>query len=207
MMLNPWIHVWIQPKEVVRQQLERENREKYFIVFAVMIGMLVFLTRYEQNHVSVDMWRVLTISVLGGAILGPILFYLESWWVSVIGKWIGGEGTPSDLRVANMRGVILPSLVIILFQFIEMYIQGERYFVSQYALYEDGQIGLTQLYQGVEDTPVLTTLIFVASVWLLVLRFNAVGEAHGFSAWKALLVHIISIAIIALPLYLILTIL
>ncbi|MCM2677297.1 YIP1 family protein [Alkalicoccobacillus plakortidis] len=198
--LNPWLQIWIQPREVINQQLERENREKYFILMVMVYGTLSVFTGYEQNDMDVNIGRIILISIVAGVLLGPLIFYFTSWLTAVVGRWIGGRGEPGDLRVATVRGAYIPGLAIIAVNLIQLAVEGKIYFVSSYAQFEAMQLGLIE---GTSEYPLISILTYIAVVWTFVINVNAVGAAHGFSAWKALLLVVIIGFIIAIPLVLV----
>ena len=189
--LNPWLHIWIKPRAVMRQELEKPNREKNFILLAVLIGIPIMFTSYESFEIDVNVGLIFGISLIGGPLLSLAVLYISSWIYAVVGRWIGGNGRAADLRVATIRGWIIPSIVPSVISIIDYLIRGEEYFISREALTEPGEyVGfIDSISNGM--TPLLIIPFFMFNVWVFVIWLKASGEAHHFSAWKSLLTTLI----------------
>lgn len=197
--LNPWLHIWFKPRAVIRQELEKPDREKYFILLSIVIGMLTAFTGYEQDSPVLNPLSLTLIVVFVGAAGGIIMLYFSSWINAVVGRWLGGRGYASDLRVALVRGSLVPSLVTVFIGFIDFAIRGEEFFYSVNLLIETREMSTLEFIAG-GMPPTLIVLQVIAFVWTIIISLKSIGEAHGFSAWMALLTGIIIALILFIPL-------
>ena len=196
--LNPWLHIWVKPRAVIRQELDKSNREKNFILLAIIIGMLTAITAYEQQSFGLNYGLMALIVLIGGPVLGIITLYFGSWINAVVGRWIGGVGRASDLRVSMLRGSMVPSLATVAISLVDLLIRGEEYFVSVDTLVEVRGMNILDMVTG-GTPPILVLLSVIAFIWLAVVNLKSIGEAHGFSAWMALLTGVIIAAILVIP--------
>ncbi|TSB47669.1 YIP1 family protein [Alkalicoccobacillus porphyridii] len=198
--LNPWLYIWIKPRAVIRQELEKSDRERHFILLALLIGIPTLFTSYELNHFDVNYGFIIGISLIVGPIASLIMLYLSSWISAVVGRWIGGNGRAADLRVATMRGWMIPSLATLFISFIDFLLRGDEYFISPAARTEPREIVgfIESLSSGMNS--ILVIPYFIVSIWVFVIYLKSIGEAHNFSAWMSLLMTIIIVALIFIPL-------
>ncbi|WYP26944.1 YIP1 family protein [Alkalihalobacillus sp. FSL W8-0930] len=196
--LNPWLHIWFKPRAVIRQELEKPDREKYFILLSIVIGMLTAFTSYDQNSPDLNPVNLTLYVVFGGTAGGLFMLYFSSWINAVVGRWLGGRGYASDLRVAVVRGSMVPSLLTVFLGFVDFAIRGEEYFYSVDLLIQSREMStLGFITGGMPNALIFFQLI--AFVWTVIISLKSYGEAHGFSAWMALLMVIIVALLLVIP--------
>lgn len=115
---------------------------------------------------------ILTIAavLIGGAITGLITVYLSAFLFELTGKLIGGHGTSENLRAAIVWSNIPNFWVLPLDILYAALLPTLAYLSKAWAIL-------------LLPIPFLSLAV---GVWSLVLMLQAVGEVHGFSAWKAL---------------------
>ncbi|MGN7312224.1 YIP1 family protein [Alkalicoccobacillus gibsonii] len=200
--LNPWLHIWFKPRAVIRQELEKPDREKYFILLSIVIGMLTAFTGYEQDSPVLNPLSLTLVVVFGGAAGGLFMLYFISWVNAVVGRWLGGRGYASDLRVAALRGSMVPSLLTVFIGLIDFAIRGEEFFYSVNLLIETREMSTLAFIAG-GMPPALIVLQVIAFVWTFIISLKSIGEAHGFSAWMALLMYILAALLFFIPIMII----
>ncbi|MDQ0207599.1 YIP1 family protein [Alkalicoccobacillus murimartini] len=199
--LNPWLHIWFKPRAVIRQELDKPNREKNFILIAIIIGILSIFTGYTTEGTEVNIGFIALIAILVGPPFGLIILYFSSWLTSVVGRWLGGTGKAADLRVSTVRGSLVTSIATILLSFVDMLMRGEDYFKAISLQGEPGEINASEIAAS-STNPILTLLMIIVIIWTMIISLKSIGEAHGFSAWKALLTGLIIAAMIIIPIVL-----
>lgn len=182
--LNPWLHIWFKPIAVIRQELEKPDQERTLILLSIIIGMLTMFTTYEQSRTSINPLVIFLVTVFVGSALGLFMLYFSSWINAVVGRWLGGRGYASDLRVAMVRGSLVPSLLTVFIGFIDFAIRGEEFFYSVNLLIETRELSTLEYIAG-GMPPTLIVLQVIAFVWTFIISLKSIGEAHGFSAWMA----------------------
>ena len=124
--------------------------------------------------------------------------YIHAYGVGYrwIGSWMGGQGSLADLKCC-LAWTQVPYMYIGLV-FLPIH------FIFRDTLYPE--IDLTTLMTSPEIITTLTrqlsptyylinTLFFMPCVFAYILSLKLMGEAHGFSAWKAFTVKLIAVAL------------
>ncbi|WZY00220.1 YIP1 family protein [Bacillus sp. FSL W7-1360] len=188
--MNTWLNVWVRPRQVMKQELGKEPIEKddgIFFGFALLCAFLMFIIQYEREYVATFQEIFLT-GVIISVIMAVLSLYVFPWLYKTVGSWFGGKGSISDLRVAMLNGIFKPQIIVNALCIPYILITGESFFLKGEAFdvavqyYTPLQI-VSSLFFGL--------IMVTGTVWGLVVQLHAVGEAHQFSAWKALLVTVI----------------
>ncbi|WP_054709755.1 YIP1 family protein [Bacillus sp. JCM 19041] len=194
--MKSWFKVWVNPREVTRTEIEKAREYEPVGKFLLIAYLSVALTLFQQLELAEPTFSfVILISLLGGVIGAPLSLYLMPLLLKWVGSWIGGTGSSLDLRVAvvnsSMRTGILAGVISLPF----IFMVGEYYFLNAEAINQvDIQLSQVQVWA----LSVLLIIALISNIWIIVLSLHAIGEAHGFSAWKALLVEVILFAITVL---------
>ncbi|WP_042170345.1 YIP1 family protein [Paenibacillus gorillae] len=176
--LSPWLAVWIRPRETVRAQLDSGQPVKWMIPIALGAGILNALDKVSGRSFvdTMSLGALIAFIIIGGMIGGLIGLYLGSAVFVWIGRWLGGEGSYSDLRTALTMGSYIPSIGM-----------GVLW-IPNLLLY--GKDNFTSVNPSSDAYPMLNYLLLMVSllltIWNLLISLHAVGEAHQFSAWRAL---------------------
>ncbi len=199
---SPWLELWLHPRQVTRWFLHSSDPLKNALLLSVIAGVLSAFSSasddsWGEAHYALPLWVVRV--VLTGVIGGLLGYYVGAFFFKWVGSWFGGEGSTDDMRVVigqiSSRGGILLGLLLIP----QLLIAGSELFTS----------ATPNLDAGSTRSALLGIVQFIESVlgfWLFIVTLHALGEAHGFSAWKALAVELIfgvAIFIVALAVVLI----
>lgn len=175
--INPWISIWGSPKKTIRSILERDP--KRIILWLAIIGGIVsafswlgylWLT-YPLRQDYQSALFIVAILIAGG-IFGIVHLYFGGWLYRLTGSWIGGKGNYTDVKCA-VGWSSYPFIVAGIFGIISMLPYPSYWF---------------QLSFGILN------LIF--AIWGFIIFMNLLGEAHRFSAWKALLAFLIALVLL-----------
>ncbi|QTD41933.1 Yip1 family protein [Sporosarcina sp. Te-1] len=186
--LNPWLSIWVRPKETTRYAIEKMPMG-FIMVLVAINGIFDVLDRAVAKNLG-D--KIATPLIFLIALFAGPLFGLLSWWIGsgiayIFGKWLGGTGSFKDLRIAygivNIIYIIgavvwIPDLLFI----------GSSLFTD----YVDGGIG-TVIWLFISSF-----LTFIIMVWGFIALLFGVAEAHRFPVWKALLTIILPTIILVL---------
>ena len=184
--LSPWLRVWIHPRRVTRDFMRSSDPLRGALLLALIAGVFNALnTASTRNSGDAMTAGGLAVSVLlGGLIGGLATYYIGAWVMKLVGGWLGGVGSTQDMRIVSGRISGMLGIMVGLFWVPELLIAGmENFTYSTPNL--DASILRTLLY-----------LLFVLlesgfGIWSFVAVLHAAGEAHRFSAWKALLMFVI----------------
>ncbi len=175
--INPWTHIWVHPKKTIRSILDRDPR-RMIIWLALIEGVISAFawagqagTAHPDRQDFHNFWALLALFVSGG-IFGIIHLYFGGWLYKLTGSWLGGKGTFTDVKCA-VGWSNYPFILANIASLISLLVVPNPWL--------QGLFGLI-------------TLVF--AVWGIVIFLNMVGEAHRFSAWRALLAVFIAVILI-----------
>lgn len=126
-----------------------------------------FPDRQDFRHVL-----FLLIILVGGGISGLIYLYVAGWLYKLTGSWLGGKGTFTDLKCA-VGWSQYPFILANIASFFGIFAVPNPWFQAFFGL-----------------------INVILAVWGVVIFLNLAGEAHRFSAWRALLALIIGLILI-----------
>lgn len=193
--LNLWKSIWLKPRETVRYAIDHKPM-KFAVILALIAGIFDLLNASTQNNfgdsISIPMIFVLAI------ILGPILGII-GWWISagiatIVGTWLGGIGTFSELKMA-FSVTYIPLILFGLLLIPNFLILGKVLFIEDFDISFGKTIWL--FFSGF--------IGIVVGIWSFVIRINAIAEAHQFSAWRGFWTIFIPSAVIFIVLLLFLS--
>ncbi|WZY01168.1 YIP1 family protein [Bacillus sp. FSL W7-1360] len=195
--MGNWFRVWVQPRQVMKQELARtENETGKFILIAIVGSFLSIFVQYQHPWESMPtFWFVFLLAFFGSPIVGLLSLYLAPWLNKWVGSWIGGKGTTLGLRKAQVHASLKPGIILSVIALPFVFMIGEAHFIS--STNEDFRfIGETFTPLQMWATMAWGLLQFTGGVWVFVLSLHAIGEAHQFSAWKSLLMGVIIVALL-----------
>lgn len=162
--------------------------EGVFFAFNLMPQYLI-QTPPPSHIISHDSLWLLAIFLL----VGCPAFFLFFWYVGAFflrwtGGWLGGVGSEEHIRAATAWGYI-PSMAAL----------GVGSLLGFIAPLPNTSPSGVQLIAVL----LLSLASFVLNIWAMVVSCKCLGEAQGFSAWRALINYMIAtfflMAIVALP--------
>lgn len=193
---HPWFSMWVRPRATIRAILDT-NPTYGVIVLASLSGVIDILNRAARRSAG-DKIEFETI-LLGAITLGPLAgiagVYIGGWLLRLTGGWLGGKGDARSLRAAIAWGGV-PTLWAGLLWIPQLALIGEEMFTEQ-------------MPRTSENPPLLAFLLstalveLVVAIWGFVVGLKAVGEAHRFSAWRALGASALAVALVLVPVALI----
>ncbi len=100
--INPWLTIWYKPSQAFNWFIH--NKTKHMILPLVLLGgFQQYLIRAYGKSLSdvVPLSTVLILAItLGSLFLGLFGLYLGSHLLKSTGKWLGGQGTLSEIQAA-----------------------------------------------------------------------------------------------------------
>lgn len=190
--MRPWWSVWVRPRETYRYVWAHVPASTVVTV-AMIGGIFSALDRAATRSAGdgMPLGALLVICVLVGPLSGLLMLYLSSWLVGITGRWIGGTGNSE--RVRHALGWAQAMVVTLgVFWVPNILIFGPDMFTSEMPTL-DQTPQLLWVFMGI------ALLEVIGGVWLMVCGFKMIGEAHRFSAWKALGASLIAGLLMLLP--------
>ncbi|MDG3008032.1 Yip1 family protein [Paludisphaera mucosa] len=137
---------------------------------------------------------ILAMAVLLGPLGGVIGVYFLGWLFSWSGRRLGGAADSRSVRAA-IAWAQAPIVLALLIWAVQLAVFGGEMFTKETPRL-DADRGLLLLYAAT------MILDLVLGVWMFVLLLKCLGEAHGFSAWRALGAILLGGLAMALPILL-----
>jgi Yip1 domain len=175
---NPFLTIWTRPRATIRGILNT-NPTYLVLPLAMAGGVIQALGRAAQMHAGdqLPLARILIMAVLLGLIFGLIGIDIGGALISWAGRRLGGHGSSEELRAAIAWSQV-PALATILIWFLQIDLIGREMFTSKKPVLDRSPgLGLVLMITGV--------ITIILSIWAFFTMLKCIGEAHGFSAWRA----------------------
>lgn len=194
---RPWATVWNRPRETMRGIVRSPDPEQWVLPLAALGGFVRTLDRADWRNLAdgAPLFAIFAFALIGGAIGGVIALYIGGWVFRWTGRWFGGRAPATQVRAA-IAWANAPMIVALALWIPKLAIFGKELFTSVTPRV-DAAPGLTYALYG------FTAIEVAIAIWAIVILVKCLGEAHGFSAWKALASVIAGVLVILVPLTLI----
>lgn len=191
--LDPWISIWTRPRATLRQILDGDPRRSVFRLAA--LGGIAAALKLATAPGAGDTHAaavILAVAVAGGALIGVLFLYVFTVLVRVAGRWLGGHGDTPRVMAA-LAWAYVPSIWGLLLWLPRAALLGQETFHS--------------LPPGIEGNPpaslffgLLELTQALVGFWGFLIALKCVGEAHRFSAWRALATLVLAGLMLGVPL-------
>jgi hypothetical protein len=192
--LNPWISIWTKPRDTMKEVFQ-SSPKGVFLLF--LVGAFVqVLDRAVQRSLGDSMnslTGMIVIFILGSLLGAATYYYLVPIMLRWVGSLLGGKGTTERVRYSVAYSYIPIAYSLIIVWLPSLLLFGIENFTTNTPVV-DSSTTLTLLFFlfGIID--------LVIGIWAIIIFLKCLGEAHQFSAWKALLTTILSVLIFIGPL-------
>ncbi|MDO3410751.1 Yip1 family protein [Saccharibacillus sp. CPCC 101409] len=183
---SPWLNVWIHPRQVTSGFIRSGNPTRNALVLAMIAGIFNSMNSASARNLgdTMSMGELMGSFLVGGAVGGLLTYYIGSYLLKLIGGWLGGKGTLTDMRVVVGRIAGMLSIGAGLVWIPELLIAGREMFTEATPVLDASPFkALLLLAFGLLEA--------VLGIWAFVALLHGLGEAHRFSAWTSLLAEII----------------
>ncbi len=194
LIFNPWKSLWRTPSATFRALLEQAPG--YNVLMLAMLGGVG--TAFGQlsgvglgQHL--DLLPLLLLCLLAGPLLGVIELYLGAWLIARIGRFIGGEAEPAQVR-SVMAWAGLPNVVGLLTWLLMLAVLGSDLFMPRTP-------ELMATMSGNRLFLIAALLQMLLGFWSIALLIIGVAAAQSMALSKALLNLILAATAAMLLLY------
>jgi len=187
--------IWLEPRKVFKFIIRRSYR-KYFILLLGLAGIVRAFDRASMRDMGdkQSLLFIVSVSIVGGALLGWISYYIYAALIRWTGKWVGGHAD-FDSIIKVITYAMIPSIVGLLFLVPQLLTYGVEAYKA------DGDITSGSL---------LTNIVFYVSllaelalgIWTIALLVVGISEVQNLSVGKAILNLLLPIIIIFVPILL-----
>lgn len=194
--LNPWFSIWTKPRDTMKEIFISKPKNVFLLI---LLGSFVqTLDRASSKNMadSISSPVSLISMVIFGTFVAFLIYYFCYQRYLIGWQKLGGQGTFEKTRYSVAYSYIPYVYSLILVWVPSFFLFGIENFTSETPKMESS-ITLTILFL------IFAIIDIVIGIWTIIISLKCLGEAHQFSAWKALLTIIISFMIIILPLVII----
>jgi hypothetical protein len=190
--LNPWFSIWTKPRATMKELFQSTPRYVFLLFLTGAFVQVLDRASLQHKGDSMGLIQLIVISVIGSLIGAAIYFYLVPTILRWIGSKIGGKGTTERVRYSVAYAYIPMVYSLIIVWLPSLFLFGIENFTT-FTPVVDSSSTLTLLFLlfGMVD--------LVIGIWSTIIFLKCLGEAHQFSAWKALLTTILSVLIFVVP--------
>lgn len=177
--LNPWLSIWVRPRETIRA-LVSYNVNYRFLILSAVCGFLYMLqsSQFLSLGQESSLLSILIVSLILAIPIGYIVFNVSAVFMYFVGKLIKGKGKYKEVRAA-IYWASVPNLVSIFLWIVMMIAFGKTLFVTGFE---------ENLSSGALGMIFAVAILHIAvAIWGLIILVKAIGEVQGFSAWMGLL--------------------
>lgn len=175
----PWSSIWTRPRATIQKILDA-NLDRHVLVLAALSGIAQGFQRASDVSAGEELGVTAIVATVcvAGAIGGIVSLYIGGLLCWITGKWIGGKATARQIRMA-IAWAGVPWVGLVISWFVKIALFGRELFVDLTPRIEsDGTAAVAFLGFSLVELTLL--------VWTIVLSLKCLGQAQGFSAWRAM---------------------
>lgn len=177
--IRPWSSIWTQPRATIQKILDADL-DRHVLLLAAFAGISQGFQHASDTSAgeTLEIPAILATACIGGTIGGILGLYVSAFLLKITGKWIGGKATARQIRTA-LAWAGVPHVGLVISWLLKIAIFGRELFVDLTPRIEsDATVAAVSIGFVLVDLTLVT--------WLVVLNLKCLGQAQGFSAWKAL---------------------
>jgi hypothetical protein len=180
--------MWIAPRATMRRILDAGPGASTWVL-AALLGVSQALDQAANHDAGAThgLATVLGLSVVVGALAGPVVVLLLGALARWTGSWLGGTGSAAEVRAALAWGQV-PSVTAIPLWIPVVLVGGREVFVAHPELAD----------------PAATLIVLVcglamagSALWGAVTTVLAVAEAHRIAAWRSFVATLLALIFLA----------
>lgn len=186
---NPWLQIWLHPKQTIAQMDEKFNFLTYLLIW--FLGLHIALNFAQEVHSGnfKSLGFILGISLVRAIFYGAVVWFVYSALAYWIGKLFGGTGTWRKMRHA-MAWAQVPMLgYLILYWPLGLIVFGHDLFTSVDVTLSAGKMMLNML---------VLVINLVLGIWYIFIVSNAIAGAHRISGRKGFFTFLVLILVLVL---------
>ena len=194
--LNPWVSILTKPKETIRAIIEY-NSNYHLLILSMIYGFSAILGIAQRFKAAekLDFISIIIPAIVLSPLWGYIIFSISAAFIYFTGKLIKGKAKYKEVRAAIAWSNV-PSIVSVILWFFLIFSFGGNLFANFAAKESFSTAQIWVVFS-------VMFVMFIVSIWSLVIYINALAEVQKFSVLKAILNIIMSSLVIAIISFLI----
>lgn len=197
--LNPWTSMWTRPRATMRGILAT-NPTRHVLLLSVITGIAGAFDRAASESMgdTTSLKTIIFLALLLGPFFGILGLFIAGAMLRWTGSWLGGVASSEQVRAAVAWSSV-PTIWGLLLWIPYLALLGGDMFGSELGFDLDSPQGIMLL--------ALAAAELILGIWAFVVFLKCLGEAHRFSAWKALGASLLAGLILIVPLVCIIVVL
>lgn len=193
---NPWLSILKKPRETIRAIIGF-NSNYHLLLLSIIYGFSAVLGIAQKFKVGekLDFMSIIIPAIILAPIWGYIMFSISAWFVFITGKLIKGKAEYKHIRAAIAWSNV-PSFVSGILWILLILTYGGNLFDN----FANKETFSTSQVWGIFS---VMFVLFIISIWSLVIYINALAEVQKFSIFKAILNVIMTTTIVIIISFLI----
>lgn len=191
---NPWLSIWLTPRLTIRRLLDGPPRHREHIlaiVVAFVDALNIAVVRDWGDRYAMS--TILLIALATAPIRMVFYLYLYPALAWVTGRWLGGQGSIRDIRIATAWSFV-PVFWLALLWIPQLVLFGDEVFKSEAPTIAASQWLTVGFYS-------FLLLEAIGTVWFVVVFLAALAEAQRVVFWRAIANVVLVGVVFVLPLY------
>ena len=180
--LNIFISIFTKPRSTMRYILDYDRPGIGFLFFIVFLNYFIGGYAGYLNNPDPTLQSTIILFILGGSFLFSIIsLFIAPIFLSIPGRWLGGKGYYKDLQIAfcfSSYPFIFTNIVSLIVALIAPAYNAKEAFSPTCFVF-----------------CTFALIIFLVSLWFLIISLKLIAEAHQFSIWRSIILLGILIAI------------
>lgn len=191
---TPFFTMWTRPRRTMRATLDTDPR-RLVIPLAALAGFGNSLDNASGRSLgdgnNLPVWAIVLLCAVLGGVGGILTVYAGGFLMRWTGRWLGGRASAVEVRSA-LAWSSVPLIFSLVLWIPELALLGRENFTTPMPTLDANPL-LFVPYS------LLVLLEVAIGIWSLVVFLKALGEAHGFSAWRALGASVIAALLVVVP--------
>ncbi|WP_187274472.1 Yip1 family protein [Paenibacillus sp. N3.4] len=167
--------IWVKPRQTIRNIIN-ERIDRLSVILAVLVGITQTLLLLDHKWNQMSIFNIFLIGLVLGAIGGILFMYIIGAAFTWTGRMVGGKGSFREVRLALIWGNV-PQIYFFILRVIHLVLIGDV----------DSVFPITPFINHSNSLILIFVLLeFIIAIWSIAINLKSLGEAHQFSAAKAL---------------------
>lgn len=189
--INPWLSMWTKPRETIKSVINTEKQISIYFLsalfwFQIVLPIIFKVKYFDFLQIRSSSYLLIALSVVISFVIGFVWLYFMGFVLSIIGKFLDGEASKKQIRIALAWSYLPLSFVLVMWLIL---------YVFSFDLFE--------WYLKSSSTFFIYLIIFIVNVWSFILMIQAFRQAQGFSLIKSIVYVFLSMLFLFVVFFLI----
>ncbi|NGX56200.1 MAG: hypothetical protein K1060chlam5_00437 [Candidatus Anoxychlamydiales bacterium] len=168
---NPWGSMWTSPSKTIKAIIEYNPKYGFFQLASIaFLQAFFFIVARKQVTLPINYFLSLVIAIIISPFIGAILFYINSFFIYITGKWLKGRASFSHVLSSYAWSKIPLVIDLIMWFTLFIFIKDPRFFN----------------YSSSISIIFIDIISITTAIWSLFLLISSLKTVQGFSTLRAI---------------------